>query len=201
MEKNERTRKLLKRLLGREEVRIREVRAVANDLITLAVVRETIVGRKKLAEVIDAAQLERIVTTYYPGGVEASPTTGLEGVLLRGDSKTRKFTERAVLVLKVLSDGGETPLEKSAHAYTRSSGMAVVALPEDRMCAFGSVVIVENTDVFLEAERIFPDADMILFSNGVLNNRVIQWLESSNRLQKVTHAGDYDPTGLTTLGD
>ena len=61
MEKNERTRKLLKRLLGREEVRIREVRAVANDLITLAVVRETIVTEK--LEVIDAAQLERIVTT------------------------------------------------------------------------------------------------------------------------------------------
>ena len=60
----------------------------------------------------------------------------------------------------------------------------------------GSVVIVENLDVFMAIEHIIPGMDVAIYSGGILDSRVIGWLNNCNQISSVLHAGDYDATGL-----
>ena len=65
-----------------------------------------------------------------------------------------------------------------------------------QMRVSGKVSIVENLDVFMKIECFIESLDIAIYSGGILNSRIIGWLNECDDISQIIHAGDYDSTGL-----
>jgi hypothetical protein len=58
----------------------------------------------------------------------------------------------------------------------------------------GKLVMIENKESFLFADRYFPDASAIIYYSGRTSKRWHDWLASNT--EKIIFAPDYDPVGI-----
>lgn len=61
----------------------------------------------------------------------------------------------------------------------------------------GQVATVENPEFFMNFDWQSADIGLVIFTNGRMSGRLIDWLASDSMEKSViTHFGDYDPTGI-----
>ncbi|MEZ4600716.1 MAG: hypothetical protein R2940_13085 [Syntrophotaleaceae bacterium] len=151
----------------------------------------------------DAAALQAFAEKNYPSGLcgerEELPSRARAVAELR-DSKKAKGRCPATVLLRgfrgcMLNAGGDS---LQIAAWTAQAGVAAVA--RDRLSTWtfrGVMAIVENLEVFWNIEKISTEVDLALFSEGRLDQKILDWLASPTMEgARIIHFGDYDPVGL-----
>jgi hypothetical protein len=156
-------------------------------------------GRSDYIVVIRLENFQNYVFKRFPGGLYVTPNSRLGGVLLRGNSKLGGNAGHGIITCRVFSGTSTHHLSFDAKKITEDLGVLSAAIHTENGVGFqisGSVVIVENLDVFMAIEHIIPGMDVAIYSGGILDSRIIGWLNNCNQISSVLHAGDYDATGL-----
>ena len=171
----------------------------AQKLLDLEIVQIQREGRTDYIVVIRPENLQNYVFKRFPGGLSELPTSRLSGIMLRGNSKLGGNAGHGILTFRVFSNTSTHNLSFDAKKITDELGIVSAAIHTENSVDFqisGSVVIVENLDVFMAIEHIIPDTDVAIYSGGILDSRAIKWLNYCEKISSVIHAGDYDSTGL-----
>lgn len=171
----------------------------AQNLIDLEIAQIQRDGRSDYIVVIRQENFYNYVKKRFPGGLSETPTSRLSGVMLRGNSKLGGNAGYGILTCRVFSDSSSHNLSFDAKKITDELGVFSAAINTENGTDFqisGSIVIVENLDVLMDIERIIPDIDVAIYSGGILDSRIIRWLNNCNQVTSIIHAGDYDATGL-----
>lgn len=171
----------------------------SQSLIDLEIAQIQRDGRSDYIVIIRPENFHNYILKRFPGGLSETPSSRLDGVMLRGNSKLGGNAGHGILTFRVFSEKSVHYLSFDAEKVTRELGLLSAAIHTENGVGFqisGQVVIVENLDVFMVIEQIIPTVDVAIYSGGILDSRVISWLNKSDNMLSVLHAGDYDATGL-----
>lgn len=171
----------------------------AQNLIDLEIAQIQRDGRSDYIVVIRPENFYNYMKKRFPGGLSETPNSRLSGVMLRGNSKLGGNAGHGILTCRVFTDSSAHHLSFDAKKITGDLGIFSAAINTENDMDFqisGNIVIVENLDVFMAIERIIPDIDVAIYSGGILDSRVIKWLNNCKQIASIIHAGDYDSTGL-----
>lgn len=174
-------------------------RKYSQSLIDLEIVTIQREGRSDYIVVTKPENLHRYIENRFPGGLDSSPNSRLEGVMLRGNSKLGGNASSAILICRVFSNNTTTNVNVNPKDITEEMGLFSVSInPENytQMRVSGKVSIVENLDVFMKIECFIESLDIAIYSGGILDSRIIGWLNECDDISQIIHAGDYDSTGL-----
>ena len=100
-------------------------------------------------------------------------------------------------MLRFMSKSSDDGFGFQCYDLTQKNGLVSLIIDESNTMLNGLVVIVENFDCFLSAEKFVNDADVVVYSNGRLGKKVITWLSQCTKIDRIVHMGDYDPVGLS----
>lgn len=171
----------------------------SQNLLDLEIAQIQREGRSDYIVVIRPDNFNNYVMKRFPGGLSETPSSRLDGIMLRGNSKLGGNAGHGILTCRVFSENSTHNLSFDAKNITAELGVLSAAIHTENGLSFqvsGSVVIVENLDVFMAIEYIIPKIDVAIYSGGVLDSRVIEWLNDCIQISSVIHAGDYDAVGL-----
>ena len=174
-------------------------RKYSQSLIDLEIVTIRREGRSDYIVVTKPENLHRYIENRFPGGLDSSPNSRLEGVMLRGNSKLGGNASSAILVCRVFSNNSTTNVSVNPKDITEEMGLFSVSINSEnytQMRVSGKVSIVENLDVFMKIECFIESLDIAIYSGGILDSRIIGWLNECDDISQIIHAGDYDSTGL-----
>ena len=124
--------------------------------------------------------------------------------MLRGNSKLGGNASSAILICRVFSNKSTTNVSVNPKDITEEMGLFSVSINSEnytQMRVSGKVSIVENLDVFMKIECFFESLDIAIYSGGILDSRIIGWLNECDDISQIIHAGDYDSTGLKEFID
>jgi len=174
-------------------------RKYSQSLIDLEIVTIQREGRSDYIVVTKPENLHRYIENRFPGGLDSSPNSRLEGVMLRGNSKLGGNASSAILICRVFSNNSTTNVSVNPKDITEEMGLFSVSINSEnytQMRVSGKVCIVENLDVFMKIECFIESLDIAIYSGGILDSRIIGWLNECDDISQIIHAGDYDSTGL-----
>ena len=174
-------------------------RKYSQSLIDLEIVTIRREGRSDYIVVTKPENLHRYIENRFPGGLDSSPNSRLEGVMLRGNSKLGGNASSAILICRVFSNKSTTNVSVNPKDITEEMGLFSVSINSEnytQMRVSGKVSIVENLDVFMKIECFIESLDIAIYSGGILDSRIIGWLNECDDISQIIHAGDYDSTGL-----
>ena len=174
-------------------------RKYSQSLIDLEIVTIQREGRSDYIVVTKPENLHRYIENRFPGGLDSSPNSRLEGVMLRGNSKLGGNASSAILICRVFSNKSTTNVSVNPKDITEEMGLFSVSINSEnytQMRVSGKVSIVENLDVFMKIECFIESLDIAIYSGGILDSRIIGWLNECDDISQIIHAGDYDSTGL-----
>lgn len=179
----------------------RPMRQVLEPLFWAGALREEKSGAGKRVVLADRRSVEQWVQGRYPSGLQPSdlmlPPRAAAVATLRNSKAGERLQARPVF----MRGFGDAILQRAGQALpvgelTAAHGLAGVLLePSSPWSYVGTLVLVENLEVFLHIERVVPDVPLAVWTAGRLDQRVIDWLASMPAAQ-IVHAGDYDPVGL-----
>ena len=112
------------------------------------------------------------------------------------DSKKGGNVEQVPVTLRFITQSSDVAFGFSAYDLTQKNGIVGILISELNTKIAGVLVIVENFDCFLRAEKFVKDADVVIYASGKLDNRIISWINDCDNISKIIHMGDYDPVGL-----
>ena len=174
-------------------------RKYSQSLIDLEIVTIQREGRSDYIVVTKPENLHRYIENRFPGGLDSSPNSRLEGVMLRGNSKLGGKASSAILICRVFSNNSTTNVSVNPKDITEEMGLFSASINSEnytQMRVSGKVSIVENLDVFMKIECFIESLDIAIYSGGILDSRIISWLNECDDISQIIHAGDYDSTGL-----
>jgi len=180
-------------------------RSRLQGLLHAGVLQEERAGAGIRVVVKDTAALQNFVDKNYPSGLCGGREGGelpfrTRAVAELRDSKKAKGRCPATVLLRgfrgcMLNAGGDS---LQIAAWTAQAGVAAVA--RDRLSTWtfsGIVAVVENLEVFWNIEKISQKVDLALFSEGRLDQKILDWFASpAMEGARIIHFGDYDPVGL-----
>ena len=179
----------------------RPMRRAMEPLFWSGALREEKAGAGKRVVLIDRRSVEQWVLSRYPSGLNNLDLTlpaRAAAVATFRDSKAGARLEARPVFMRGFRDAR---LERAGQALpvgelTAAHGLAGVLLDSSAPWSYaGTLVLVENFEVFLHIERVIPDVLLALWTSGRLDHRVINWLASMPDA-RIVHAGDYDPVGI-----
>lgn len=163
-------------------------------------------GRGVSLYVKDELALKRFIDARLPGGSDVARSRikdRAEAVVLRADAKVaRKSIGEGIFVRSTKVDtviqAVDGPIELSVGQLSDDAGGAAIQLSSRSRWTFaGTVLVVENADVFWQYEIVLPDTDLAVFASGNLSARLVDWLASPEMQDcNIIHWGDYDPVGV-----
>jgi hypothetical protein len=173
------------------------------------VIAESYSGRGSVLEVVRQDLYRQWLERRFPVLGGWSPTesgaTRAEAIAARRSSKAgRAGVGQSILhlrtnpqleqAIKVTVDGRNLPVADLCQAH----GLASTLINDGSKLSFegSTVLIVENLECFLRFEQIHPAANLAIFGNGRLSERIIDRLAFSERTTEFVHLPDYDPVGL-----
>ncbi len=179
----------------------RSMRRSLQALFDFGVLREERAGAGRRVVVEDRTALVDWVKSQYPSGLEgagnALPERAAAVATFRDSKGGKALAGRAVF----LRGFGSAKLTRGDEVLpladlTRQFGLAGVLVESAPTWKFeGTLVLVENFEVFLHAETLAPGADAALWTAGRVDGKLLDWLAEMPAVE-VIHAGDYDPVGL-----
>lgn len=173
------------------------------------VIVESYSGRGSVLEVVRPDLYRQWMERRFPflGGWVSSESgaTRAEAIAARRSSKAgRAGVAQSILhlrinpmleqTIKVTVDGRDFPVIELCEAH----GLASTLINDGSKLSFDgtTVLIVENLECFLRFEQIHPSANLAIFGNGRLSERIIDRLADSGGTSDFVHLPDYDPVGL-----
>jgi len=154
-------------------------------------------GKTEWLVVKDHSILDIQISNKYPEGLDFHQDGRVGGILSSRDSKKGGNAERAPVTFRFVTVSSDLALGFPAYELTQRNGIVGLLVDASNINLTGVLVIVENFDCFLQAERFVKDADVIIYASGKLDNRVISWINDCDSISKIIHMGDYDPVGLS----
>lgn len=141
--------------------------------------------------------LDTIISKKYPNGLNFQAAGRVGGILTSRDSKKGGNASKTFVMLRFMSKSSDDGFGFQCYNLTQKNGLVSLIIDESNTMLNGLVVIVENFDCFLSAEKFVDDADVVVYSNGRLGKKVITWLSQCDKIDRIVHMGDYDPVGLS----
>jgi hypothetical protein len=156
----------------------------------------------------DVATVGRFMAAQFPSG-----TRGIDDLELSPKATAvanfadahRGVSDKSVVLLRGFGDmrldcgGTAFPLQP----ISETAGLAAIVVADDRpWSARATIGLVENLELFLEAERtaIGIAVDAYIYYGGRMPRRVLAWLASSEMAGcRLIHLPDYDPVGLDSF--
>ncbi len=163
-------------------------------------------GRGEVVVVRDTTALERWIAREYPaaGGrwQAAEAHARARAIAFRRSSKSGAHgVARGILHLRapgashldIVIDGADLPVG----ALTGRHGLAAALIGDaSRLQAGTRLALIENLELFLQAETVLPACPLLLHSAGAISDRLIGCLARSSFPIPLLHLPDYDPVGL-----
>lgn len=159
-------------------------------------------GAGKKVMVKNREALGTFVQRFYPSGllgISADLSPRSRAVAEFRDSKKARETGPLMVLMRGFGScefraGGDSL--DIAH-WTELAGVAAICL-EGRLWEFtGVLAVVENLEVFHHFEKLKTDAQLAIYAQGRLSDRVLNWLSTpAMERARIIHCGDYDPVGL-----
>lgn len=151
----------------------------------------------------DAKALEAFIARIYPSGlqgIEATLSSRSKAVAELRDSKKAREAQPVAVLLRGFHnstlhfDDQVLPVA----SWSAMAGVAALRINGETRWGFSGVVaLVENLEVFWNFEKLATGADIAIYAQGRLHNKVVDWLASPAMQQaRIIHCGDYDPVGL-----
>ena len=137
------------------------------------------------------------IQSKYPSGLAS-----LGGIESRHDAVlSQRDSHQATLTypgfgVRILNNRGTVAFKSSPIATIpemKSYHMILHQELENRSCS-GRVVLIENLEPFLFAERVHDEHDVAIYYGGTIAEDLINWLK--NQKVHITVAPDYDPVGM-----
>lgn len=153
-------------------------------------------GKTEWLVVKDHDILDIQISKKYPEGLEFQQGGRVGGILTSRDSKKGGNVEQVPVTLRFITQSSDVAFGFSAYDLTQKNGIVGILISELNTKIAGVLVIVENFDCFLRAEKFVQDADVVIYASGKLDNRIISWINDCDNISKIIHMGDYDPVGL-----
>ncbi|MGB3221861.1 MAG: Wadjet anti-phage system protein JetD domain-containing protein [Desulforhopalus sp.] len=159
-------------------------------------------GAGKRVMVKNRESLGAFVQRFYPSGLlgtgeDLSPRS--RAVAEFRDSKKAREAGPLTVLMRGFGNcefraGGE---KLDVARWTELAGVAAICL-EGRLWEFtGVLAVVENLEVFYHFEKLKTGAELAIYAQGRLSDRVLNWLSSPAMARAgIIHCGDYDPVGL-----
>lgn len=179
------------------------MRARLWDLFALGVLEDVKArgkaGRRVVAN--NGEALRRWVERNYPSGLTGHPASlspRAAGVANFRDSKRGGRLEADLVFLRGF---GSVTIRNSRQVLplgemTAQYGVVGQFITDADPWRFsGTVLVVENGEVFLHAHEVLPPADVVVHASGRISERLVNWFALQDNLE-VIHAGDYDAVGL-----
>ena len=117
------------------------------------------------------------------------------------DTKAIKNNEDVILSFRVWRNEALLKDGKPFDAITLTDQHGVFSFlftPGSPYTLSGSCALTENPAVFTAAERLGLGVDGVIYGQGRISNRVIDWLARTTDARfSLLHLPDYDPTGLS----
>lgn len=175
-------------------------------LFDATILDREISGRGEIVVVRDITALERWIAREYPaaGGrwQVAESHARARAIALRRSSKSGTHgVVRGILhlrspadpLLDIAIDGADLPVGP----LTRRHGLAATLINDaSRLQTETRLALIENLELFLQAESVLPDRPLMLHSAGAISDRLIGCLARSSFPSPLLHLPDYDPVGL-----
>ena len=172
------------------------------SLFETGVLRVERSGAGKKVMVHNREALGAFVQRFYPSGLlgtsEELPPRSRAVAEFRDSKKARETGSLMVLMRGFGICDFRAGLEKLDVAHwTELAGVAAMCL-EGRPWEFsGILAVVENLEVFHHFEKLKTGAELAIYAQGRLSDRVLGWLSAPPMARaRIIHCGDYDPVGL-----
>lgn len=158
-------------------------------------------GRGERVMLVQPETLDDFIAHRYPYGLVWRSGDGRADAIrhTRSAKRGRRSSRFSTVVVRVLGKGALTiaGFEGDLCALTKHAGAAAIVLGRgSEPSCHGVVATVENEDVFHRVEEILPWIDVAVFTAGKISERLVEWLSHQEDLERVVHAGDYDPVGV-----
>jgi hypothetical protein len=140
--------------------------------------------------------LEIQISNKFPNGLEFRQEGRLGGILSSRDSKKGGRASKVPVTMRFVSESSDRSMGFAAQELTKKNGIVSVLTDYSNNSLNGKIVIVENFDCFLHAERFVENSDVVIYAGGKIDSRLLEWIDNSKEITKIVHMGDYDPVGL-----
>ena len=140
--------------------------------------------------------LEIQISNKFPNGLEFRQEGRLGGILSSRDSKKGGRASKVPVTMRLVSESSDRSMGFAAQELTKKNGIVSVLTDYSNNSLNGKIVIVENFDCFLHAERFVENSDVVIYAGGKIDSRLLEWIDNSKEITKIVHMGDYDPVGL-----
>jgi len=163
-------------------------------------------GRGEVITVRDISSFERWITREYPaaGGrwqVNESHARARAIALRRSSKSGAHGVTRGILHLRapadprlgIAIDGNDLPVG----ALTKLHGLAAALIGDESTLRMETqMALIENLELFVQAETVLPSCPLFLHSAGAVSDRLITCVARSSFPSPLLHLPDYDPVGL-----
>ncbi len=147
--------------------------------------------------------LQQFLNSEFPSGTERLPHLNnlprCQAVVLKKDAHRAK-SNCLPLFLRGFGDAKLTRGNQvlPVAELTKLAGGAAISIDEHCSWSFsGTVVTVENYELYFLIEKVIPETDLAICTSGRINNMLINWLASEHlKDSRFIHCGDLDPVGL-----
>lgn len=159
-------------------------------------------GAGKKVMVKNRESLGAFVQRFYPSGLLGTSEDLPPRSKAVAESRDSKRAREAGPLMVLMRGFGSCEFRAGAEkldvaGWTELAGVAAICL-EGRLWEFSGVLaVVENLEVFYHFEKLKTYAQLAIYAQGRLSDRVLNWLSSPLMARaRIIHCGDYDPVGL-----
>lgn len=158
-------------------------------------------GAGRCLTILETEVVKRFYRRNFPNA-EVTPDAGsrITGLAKFRDSKAMASTDAEIVSLRVWKEGVLLQNGKPVAAVdaTANHGVFSFLFSDDNAYELRSAIaLVENPAVFAKAERLDLGVSAVMYGNGRISNRLLEWLVNHSGPQfTLLHLPDYDPLGL-----
>lgn len=159
-------------------------------------------GAGKVVVLQSRVALDAFVVKNYPAGLEGRQDVLMPRSKAVADFRDSKKAQENCSPMILLRGFGNCELRAGdevllvAH-WTKLAGVAALRLDNKQWKFTGTIAVVENLEVFQNFEKLGIDAQLALYGQGRLSEKILDWLSSPGMAHaRIIHCGDYDPVGL-----
>jgi hypothetical protein len=171
-------------------------------LVQGGVIVEERFGAGRCLVVRDPGALQAFARARFPNAATPEGAAGrIAGVARFRDSKALASDTAQIVCVRAwrndaLTKNGQ-PTE-AAPATAQHGAFSFLLCPGSAYALSGTCALAENPVVFTEFERLQLPAGLVIYGQGRISNRLLNWLAGMTSPQfNLLHLPDYDPVGLS----
>lgn len=184
-------------------LRAQKTRSLFQPLLDSGVVALERSGAGQRYRLCNPEGLETFIKSQFPNGLEPPTPSSIvprnRAVQYKKDAHQSKSSHLPLFVRGF--NGAQLNWNERTLPVadlTILAGGAGLCINQESLWSFsGTIITVENSEVFFHIEKIVPKTGLAIYTGGRISKLLLNWLSSDAMREAVfIHAGDYDPVGL-----